>query len=727
MITIPYARCLSLSALLALGACSSSDDTPEPPPPAPVQAPNILLVIMDDVGIDQMSSFGYGGATPPRLPNIDAVANAGIRFRNAWGMPECSPTRAGLVTGRYPLRTGVYPALGPLDLANSQVSPYETTLPTLLKQAGYQNGLFGKFHLAGPENNPAGNFTPAVLGWDYFYGWVAGVPASIDSTAGGIAEHGTYACGFVPSAAAGGADTGACYFADNSCQPMRSQGPNVNAPGLQCLDAGGIFVPEQTCGTPPATLDFQRQNAYYVSPLVIIDQGQLEEVPLTDPRARRYRTRLETDAAIDWIRERAGSDTPWMATVSYTAAHTPIQQPPAGLLPSAQAIATDSLSCDNPLDSRVLQNRMTEALDHEFGRLLVETGLATQAADGSLIYDPAASNTVIVVLGDNGTLGLSVKAPFNPSRAKGSSYQTGVWIPLLVAGPQVNDPDRDVEHMVNAVDLFHLFAELAGIDAQQAVPRTIDAVPMLPYLTDPAQPSVRSVNFTTAGYGQQANGTRNGPCVINGSCTQVPFNQGVCEDNLGTWWGPGYRESSGVVDNGGAGYLSCCAVNQALYLDDQPMIAIQPEESAAIRNDTFKLVQNQIQTYDPTSNTCGVVVSSEFYRVNQATPVPLLDDPDKELPLANLSPEERTAYNTLSAQMAQLLASEPECPGDGNLDGVVNEEDVANWRKLAMEWGLSSVYDMKIDGLRDGLTNNLDGQIIQQNLGLRCARVPSVS
>ena len=81
----------------------------------------------------------------------------------------------------------------------------------------YESGMFGKFHLAGPENNPAGNGTPGVLGWDYFYGWIGGLPASIDTTAGGIAPTGTYSCGFVPSAAHGGADTGA--FAETTAHP----------------------------------------------------------------------------------------------------------------------------------------------------------------------------------------------------------------------------------------------------------------------------------------------------------------------------------------------------------------------------------------------------------------------------------------------------------------------------------------------------------------------------
>ncbi|MFA7680820.1 MAG: arylsulfatase, partial [Pigmentiphaga sp.] len=64
--------------------------------------------------------------------------------------------------------------------------------------------------------------------------------------------------------------------------------------------------------------------------------------------------------------------------------------------------------------------------------------------------------------------------------------------------------------------------------------------------------------------------------------------------------------------------------------------------------------------------------------------------------------------------------SEPECPGDGNQDGVVDAEDVNNWRRLAQDWGLSSVYDFVVNGVRDGLTNADDESVILSKLNTRC-------
>src|SRR5690554_4466564 len=97
------------TTLAALAGCDSSNTEQAA---GPVQPPNILFVVMDDVGIDQMQAFGYGGVTGPHLPNIDAVAAAGLRFRNTWSMPECSPGRAAFFAGRYPIRTNVYQAIG---------------------------------------------------------------------------------------------------------------------------------------------------------------------------------------------------------------------------------------------------------------------------------------------------------------------------------------------------------------------------------------------------------------------------------------------------------------------------------------------------------------------------------------------------------------------------------------------------------------------------------------
>jgi arylsulfatase A-like enzyme len=176
--------------VLATSGCNFGSDSGNEPQP-----PNIIFFILDDVGIDQMSAFGYGGAVgTPQTPVIDTLVKGGVMFRNTWAMAECSPSRAMFFNGRYPIRTGIANAITPSDLANSQMSPYESTTPAILKGAGYASGIFGKTHLTGsarnPSNNPYGATAQFQLGWDQFSGWGEGAPESIDTTAGGVATTG---------------------------------------------------------------------------------------------------------------------------------------------------------------------------------------------------------------------------------------------------------------------------------------------------------------------------------------------------------------------------------------------------------------------------------------------------------------------------------------------------------------------------------------------------------
>jgi hypothetical protein len=688
---------LSVALLVALGGTTR--------PAAEERPPNILFIVMDDVGIDQMRLFGHGRGALPRLPTIEQVADSGVRFGNTWSMPACTTSRAVFFSGRYPLRTNAFGALGPNDLANSHLSPYEITTPTLLKERGYRSAMFGKFHLALQGNSPYREAMVQSLGWDYFYGWLdeTGDPSSIDTTAGGVDDAGTYACGFVPSEEKGGADSGACYHANNTCQEMSSSGPIP--PGRACRDAGGIFVPDGACQASPPGLDFGAFNGHYVSPLTINhEDGTIEEVPTTDIRARTFRGTSVVDAAIDWI-GRQSDDSPWMASVNFASAHTPLMQPPAHLLGPEGAATID---CTEEFAERALTNQMIEAMDTEIARLLVKTGVAQRDSDGTLRYDPAGSNTMIVIVGDNGSFGSTVKPPFDPTRAKGSAYQTGVWVPLVIAGPLVKSPNRDVEHMVNIADLYHLFGEMAGLNVEKSVPRPIDGVRMMPYLVNPQQPGIRKSNFTQVGPNIQANGAINGPCTIDTTCTQIPVTKEVCEDNGGTWWGANADESLGLPPGG---LTRCCEVNQFL---GEAKYSIQPLTSTGIRNEQYKIVKNFLWEYDE-NNGCVRKETNEFYAIAEG-PELKLDTAPAELKRP-FTREQQKNYDVLSRQLDAILNSQPECEGDGNIDGVVDDQDAADWEAFAeLSDGKSSWYDLN----HDGLTDAADLQIIQENMGTQC-------
>src|SRR5690606_30667518 len=197
------------------------------------------------------------------------------------------------------------------------------------------------------------------------------------------------------------------------------------------------------------------------------------------------------------------------------------------------------------IDAHTITSLMVEAMDTEIGRLLVELGLATWNDDGTLNYQPEKTNTVVVVMGDNGTYVNSVKftAPgrFDPTRAKGFPYQTGVSVPLLVAGPMVKEPGREVPHQVSSPDLYQLFAEIAGADVKASVPanRPVDAQPMLAYLTAPDQSAIRTLNFSEMGtnFTNPSTDITPQPCVVEAAnvCFTIFPNKALCEDQSGVW------------------------------------------------------------------------------------------------------------------------------------------------------------------------------------------------
>lgn len=703
--------------LTLLAGCGSDG---EPSTPA-TQRPNILFVVMDDVGIDQMKVFGYGGPVPPSTPNIDMIAGAGIAFRNAWAMPACTTSRAVIFDGRFPLRTNVNGALGPDDLANSMLSPYEMTTPKLLAQQGYESGLFGKFHMALQGHDPAGYAMVSNRGWNYFAGWFdeTGDPSSIDISAGGVSSvtGQSYSCGFVPSGSANGSDSGACYMPDGSCRNLTNRG--AVPPGRICRDQGGVLDPTAACqATVPTYIDFNALSGHYVSPVYYnYPDGSWAHVPPTDPRARQFRSTFAVNEAIKWIKERPAGR-PWMATVAFASDHTPLMHPPADQSIPGNDASSD-VDCTNPAQQKLLSNLLIGSIDVDLSRLLVSIGLARLGSDGKLIYRPQDTNTMLIILGDNGSLAVTVKQPFDLTRAKGTAYQTGVWVPLIVSGPLVAGAGREVRHMVNVADLYSLFGEIAGIaNVQQAVPRPIDALPMLPYVVNPNQPSIRTWNYTEVGVNLQANGAVNGPCTISDSCTQIPVTKGVCEDNNGIWWGSGHDDpmTAGIPPEG---FQYCCQVN-AYVIDNcttPPCTSygITPLTSVGIRNNHYKIVENSLKDYSDEEPRCVDRTFTEFYRVDEAVP-PLIDTSDLELPTDALTPDQQRNFDELQDQLAAIRASVPQCRGDGNIDFVVNSTDLDNWSFYSQPPGLSSVYDINLDGY----TNSIDQAIIQSRIGVPC-------
>jgi arylsulfatase A-like enzyme len=137
--------------------------------PAVADKPNILVILADDLGY---ADIGCHGSKEIPTPHIDALAKHGVRCTSGYvSGPYCSPTRAGLLTGRYQQRYGHEFNPGPPTDVNKDkgLALTETTLANRLKSAGYRTGLVGKWHLGHVEE-----FVPTRRGFDEFYGFLGG-------------------------------------------------------------------------------------------------------------------------------------------------------------------------------------------------------------------------------------------------------------------------------------------------------------------------------------------------------------------------------------------------------------------------------------------------------------------------------------------------------------------------------------------------------------------------
>jgi arylsulfatase A-like enzyme len=386
---------------------------------APVQVgnrskpPNILLIIGDDMGIETLRSFGVGTDTAA-TPNLDRLAEAGVRFNRYWSQPVCSPTRATMLTGRYGFRTGVgrptgdgsvagpmpstpaAPAGSPREggrgrgagAATDPGSPGlrldEFTLPKAFaahRELGYATAAIGKWHLADRANGWEKH--PNLTGFDHFSGGLRGFPEG--------------------------------YFA------------------------------------------------------------WVKDVNGTLSGATGYGPSDQVDEATKWIRARG--DQPWFLWFAFNLPHEPLHLPPRSLW------VTDHSSLDPQADPnanpRPYFKAMLEAMDTEIGRLLASLDPATRA------------NTYVVFMGDNGSTRGTVTAPFVPTRAKGTVYEGGVNVPLIVTGPGVA-ANRASNALVNSADMFTTIVEMARLP-RSAVPAgsAVDSVSFFPYLSQPDRTPIR--------------------------------------------------------------------------------------------------------------------------------------------------------------------------------------------------------------------------------------------
>ena len=158
-----------VAALCCLACCTASA----------ANQPNIVFIMADDLG---NADVGYHGSDI-KTPNIDKLANEGVRLENFHGMPVCTPSRAALMTGRYPMRYGLQ-TLVIFPNHTYGLPTDERTLPQALKEAGYSTYMVGKWHL-GHANQ---KYWPQNRGFDHFYGNLVGEVDYFTKVRGGIVD-----------------------------------------------------------------------------------------------------------------------------------------------------------------------------------------------------------------------------------------------------------------------------------------------------------------------------------------------------------------------------------------------------------------------------------------------------------------------------------------------------------------------------------------------------------
>jgi arylsulfatase A-like enzyme len=217
-----------------------------------------------------------------------------------------------------------------------------------------------------------------------------------------------------------------------------------------------------------------------------------------------YATSDSIDEALNWL---STVTQPWFLYLSFNAPHVPYHAPPAHL-------HQEDLSMAGPpeTDKRPYYKAMVEAMDSELGRLFAGIG-------------SAMANTNVIFVGDNGSPGGVTIPPFDNTHGKGTLFDGGINVPLIISGPAVVDGGIS-NGLANTTDLYATVAELAGVDLASVIPAetTLDSVSLVPYLLDNQAASIREFIYSE-------NFVPNGP--TNGFPVPVPPGPLVCQTDVG--------------------------------------------------------------------------------------------------------------------------------------------------------------------------------------------------
>ena len=389
-----YSRCRFASLILICGLIFGYASAAE----EPVKL-NFLVILVDDMGWTGLSGYG---SDLHKTPHIDQLADGAMKFTNAYASASiCTPTRAALMTGKYPARLNMtiwHEATRTPPQNRKLVPPVvegnlphsEVTIAEVLQDAGYKTGHIGKWHLG------AATHYPETQGFDYTFG-----------------------------------------------------GSFWGAPGTFYFPYRGYWG------------SGQRRHPRYVP-----------GIDASESREGEHLTDRLTDEALGFIEQASGD--PFFLYMSYYTVHTPIEGKPE--------IA--SRYEDNIRSGMDHQNAhyaaMHESLDDNVGRLLQK-----------LEDENIADNTVVILTSDNGGFinnyqGQVVTSNTPLRSGKGSLYEGGIRVPLIIRWPGVTNSGSQSNELVHTADFYPTILELAGLDGNEVHNKTVDGISLVSALKRPA-------------------------------------------------------------------------------------------------------------------------------------------------------------------------------------------------------------------------------------------------
>ena len=143
MLRATLASCTTAMTLIYAVSSASAQANSSPKAEGPARQPNIIHIVADDLG---WKDVGFNGATDIKTPNLAKLAAEGVTLSQFYVQPMCTPTRAALMTGRYPFRYGLQTAVIP-SVSAYGLDTTEWLLPQALKEASYNTAIIGKWHL----------------------------------------------------------------------------------------------------------------------------------------------------------------------------------------------------------------------------------------------------------------------------------------------------------------------------------------------------------------------------------------------------------------------------------------------------------------------------------------------------------------------------------------------------------------------------------------------------